>query len=352
MRKPLAAFLAILALIGQSAGDTTSAYQDSFYTIWSFDVSGEARNIKVVDLTGDDIPEVVSDSYFISSYGKSGTLFGIDTEGNRIWKYNAGLLEDSHTTDNGITMAGAGPYAEFVGPQGVAIWKRSSRLSPTQKIFSQTVWAGDMTGDELDDVIIGTNFGKKGSVVMVKDNRGEEMGRFTLKSTQSPYVLIGADTDADGKSEVIIGTIKYSVNTMAGTMEPSITQPASLLVYSAQGTKIWSDEQESAVTHLSTCDLDDDGDQELLVGLLGTLKAYNGDGSLVWTASVDGAVNDIDCRDLDGVGTVDLAVAAAKVYVMDSSGKEKWRYTSGTANAVRIHDLGGDGKAEVTFYVA
>ena len=334
-------------LIQTCAAASVSVFQDNFVEMWSVKLGGEVRNINAVDLTGDGIKEIVADSYYISSYGKSGTIFCLDRNGKQNWKYFAGLLEDSFGTPNGITVVGAGPYLEYVGPNGQAIWKRSTRFSASQKIFGQMVYSNDFTGNGEYDVAVNTNFGKKGSVLMLKDYLGEDIVQITMKPTENPYVLLSANIAGDEKHEILVGGIKYTINSVAETMQPVLNTPSSFMVYALDGTRLWDAVFESAVTSIEACDLDGDGLDEVIVGVLNRVYAYSGDGVPLWDEGVAGYVNDLDCGDINGDGTPEIAVAAEKVYLLKSDGSTLWSYSSGKSMGVKIFDFGSDGNPEV-----
>ncbi|MBD3389104.1 MAG: hypothetical protein GF416_08455 [Candidatus Altiarchaeales archaeon] len=336
-----------LLLAEASSAATTSAYQESFEVTLEQDLRGEVLYVKAVDLDEDGEREILTNSLFITNYGKSGTVYALYRDGSERWKYFAGLLENSYTTDNGYTIVGAGPYAEYVGPSGANIWKRGTRTSQMQRIYSQTVYAADLNSDGKDDAVIGTNLGMKGSFVHVKDSGGDELSRIAFKSLNAPNVLHSTDLNGDGNHEIIVGTVKYAPDTTAGTYNPVYNRQATLEVYDLDGELKWEDLFDGAVTSLTSCDLDGDGLTEVVAGGTNSVVAYTPTGQRLWTADAAGQVNALDCGDIDGDGTLDVAVGANRAYMIKNGGEHLWSYNSGDVSSIDIVDLGSDGKPEV-----
>jgi hypothetical protein len=346
--KQLSACAAVLLLLSGSvlAANTTSG-DDLFSVEWSKDLSGEVNYVGAVDLNGDGNDEVATNSLYITSFGRSGTVWGLDGRGQPMWKYLSGLLEDSYTTKSGYTVVGSGPYAALLGPDGRELWKMATRSAPSQGIFSQKVYASDLNGDGKVESLIATNFGRSGAELGIRDSAGAETASLLFKGFETPEAIEVADLEGDGRKEILVGTLKYSPNTVGGTYEPAHSKPTTFSVYDAGGALKWSDSLASAATAVKACDLDKDGRLEVLVGSMGLVNAYSSDGKRQWSAAVDGQVNSLDCGDIGGDGTVDVAVAAGKAVVLKGDGSQLWSYVSGTVGAIRIYDFGGEGSPEV-----
>lgn len=345
--KRICSIMLTLILANCALADTQSPYQDSFEQLWTFDAGGDIRDIKIANIRAGGMKQVVSASYYISSVGRSGSITAIDSDGSQIWKYFPGPLEDVYTTEKGNTAAAAGPYMDFIAPSGTAFWKRAARSSPTQLIFSQRVWVGDIRGRGEDDVLLGSIFGGHGSVLMGKDESGEDIFRITLKSIESPNIVFAKDISADGKPEILVGAVMYARDSTAGTWKPSYNGHSSIMVYDSKGSLIWRDGLDSGVSALNVCDLDSDGRMEVIVGSMNRVTAYSHDGAQLWSANVAGQVNAIDCADLEGDGSKAVVAGAARTIVLDSDGKTIWTYSSSITFDVRAHDFTGDGKSEI-----
>jgi len=347
MYRILAAFLAVslLACAAMAAG-TTAAYQNSFEQVWGTNLGGEVRSVRIVEAHGDTPSEVVADSIYLASYGRSGTIFAFSPGGQKLWEYRAGLLYASYTSPDGYTVSGAGPYVDFISPNGQNLWKRATRNSPVETIFDQSVYAADVNHDGKDEAFIGTNLGTHGNELSIRGNSGDEIGNAVFKSIDFPNVIYSADLKGTGRQDVMIGTLMYTPNTVSSTQAPAYSKPSSFKVLDLTGALLWSDPQETAVTAIKVC-YAGDGTPEILVGSLGKMVAYTQSGKRSWFANVDGPVNAIDCGNLEGNGSLDIAVGAGKLYLLRDGGKELWTYSSGQINAVKIVDFGKTGKLQV-----
>lgn len=303
--------------------------------------------MKAVDLNGDGKDDVVTNSLYVASYGRSGTVLGFDNRGQLIWKYLAGLLENSYTTDKGFTVVGAGPYASMLNPSGQEVWKRSTRTSQMQTIESQEVYAADLTGDGKDDAVIGSNLGGKGSFLVIRDSSGEELASILYKGLESPYVIDSADLNGDKKQELLVGSLKYTPNTISGSNTPAYGRPTTFMVYDVSGSLLWSDGYEGAVTAVEACDIDLDGFPEVIAGSQGKAVAYTSKGKRLWEYQVDGQVNSLDCIRFEANGSLDVIAGAGRTYVIKANGEPRWAYSSGTAYSVKAFDFGGDGSPEL-----
>jgi tetratricopeptide (TPR) repeat protein len=349
----LLALAAVVMLSGpacaaKSANSTTTAPDSLFTLSWTTDLSGEVNRVRAVDLNGDGSAEVVANSLYIASFGKSGTIYALDGKGQQYWKYLAGLLEDSYTTDSGHTIVGAGPYSELISPSGQELWKRSTRDSPTQNIVAQSVYGGDINGDGKDETLVGTSMGVKGASLVIRDYLGEQIADIVYKGMETPYAMYAADLDGDKRRELMVGSLKQSVNTVGGTYDSAHSKPTTFIVYDAGGAVRWTDNYETAVTAVTACDLNGDGSLEVITGSMGKVTAYDNTGKRLWDSAVEGIVNALDCGSLEGGGKMDVVAVAANTFaIKGDDGKQLWKYASGTANDVRVYDFGDDGKAEV-----
>ncbi len=338
--------LAILLLLNTASAATTSAYQDSFSLLWEKDLSGDVKSVAVVDLDGDGSAEVVVNSIYVTSYGTSGSVYALYGDGEQKWRYLAGPMKASHTSEDGYTIA-AGPTAEFIGPDGQSVWKRATRSSQAQTIYAQSAYAADVNGDGRTDAVLGTNVGTKGDLLSVRDSGGGEILDLNFKGMQFPKTLYSVDLDGDGTHELLIGTLKFTRNSLAETLDEAYNRPASFFVYSLSGTLEWTDNYEGAVTAAAACDLEGDGITEVLVGTLNKIAVYTPAGQRLWEKDVAGQVNDIVCGEVDGEAPLEVVVGAGRTYVLEADGEEMWSYSTGAAYGVALVDLGSDGVSEV-----
>ncbi len=344
--RAVAVLLVFCAGLASAASTGGSSYQDLFSPLWSQDVRGEVHNVRVVDLNGDGKAEVIVDSLYVTSEGKSGTVFMFDGGGQPGWKYLGGLLEDIHVSNKGYTLVGSGAYAELLSPSGEEVWKIPTRSSPGQSIYSQSVYAADLNGDGKDEAVVGTNYGQKGSVLNIRGHGKEELAAVTFKGLETPYALSSADFGGSSRT-VLVGTIKYSPNTIGGTYTPTYSKPSTFYAFDLGGATRWSDNYEGGVSAVKACDINGDSLSEAVVGSAGRVKAYSHLGNVLWDAAVDGQVRAIDCGPLSSNGSMGVFVGAGKVYAFDPSGALLWQYSSGETTALKAYDFAQDGSAEI-----
>jgi hypothetical protein len=337
--------LIVYLLAFAAVAETRSAYQGAFNILWASDISGEVRNIKAVDLDGSGRDNVVADAHISSSAGRSGSIIALDGSGDQVWMYRAGLLHDSKTGSDGHTIVGAAAFAEFVSPSGSGVWKKNTRSVP-QIVFGQSVHLADLTNDGKKDAIVGTRYG---SIAEVRafDRSGNQLSSFRIKNIYAPYTFAAYDLTGNGVPEIITGGVRYSVNTVAGTMQEAFSREAEMFVTDLEGNLLWSDSFSSAVTAIELCDLDGDGKPEIIAGAIGSVSAYNSKGVKIWIADVAGRVNAIKCADIQNNGKNDVAVAAGRAYLLDNLGKQVWSYATSESYSLAVADLGGDGEWEI-----
>jgi hypothetical protein len=343
-------FLFIALSAGLSgAADTSgaSATQDLFAPLWTADLRGEVHHVRILDLSGDGRGVIFADSLYITSYGKSGTIYSLDGQGKERWKYLSGLLEDSYVGEDGVTVVGSGAYASYISPSGQEIWKIPTRSSPGQTIHSQTVFAADLRGSGKDDAVIASNFGAKGGTLEVLDADKNDVASIQLKGLETVSAITAADLGGGSGKEMIVGTIKYAPNTVSGSYTPSYSKPAGLYVYDRAGALRWSNGFDGAVTAVKACDIDHDGVMEVIGGGYGQIRAFTNEGRMLWEAKVEGQVVSLDCGQIEANGSLDVVAAANKVYALKGDGSQRWTYGSGKMNAVKVYDFGKVGKPDV-----
>lgn len=113
------------------------------------------------------------------------------------------------------------------------------------------------------------------------------------------------------------------------------------------------------VWSLITADVNRDGRAELLVGSGDGMSVYTSDGALLWRFGTGKPVRALDAGDVDGDGVVEIAIGCddEHVYLVDASGKERWRFRckrsedalsdKPAVDFVKVVDLDGDGINEI-----
>lgn len=151
-----------------------------------------------------------------------------------------------------------------------------------------------------------------------------------------------------------------------------------VLSYSRSDEGVWQEQvigmQLSAPAHATVVDLDQDGDTDVVVSILGNIQPDDGVvGSVVWLEQIAGQyvphtilenvrrVSDVQAADLDADGDIDLAVAVfgynrGQVLWLENRGDQQFREHELLARPGTIHvpiaDYDGDGDPDIAAIVS
>jgi hypothetical protein len=214
-----------------------------------------------------------------------------------------------------------------------------------------TVDAADLDGDGLPEIAVGT----ADSQLYILQNDGDLTWRYEAGGAISAVVL--ADLDGDGQAEVVVGSADGAVSLLDDAGQPAWT-------FRAAGTATIGMEWV-ALPCLTTCDLDQDGESELLVGSYdGQVYALDGDGSAAltksghtrWSFELGRPILGIWTGDVDGDGQLEVIPSPYRggdLYWLENDGHLAWHQrTEGEIGQVQGGDVDGDGQAEVVLLTA
>jgi hypothetical protein len=226
--------------------------------------------------------------------------------------------------------------------------------------YGTRVWgliAGQFDEDEGLELVIGDGDG----IVRVLDGKTKEEQWRSITLDRDAHGLLLHDLDGDGSNELLVGT-GFKTDQGWGQVyffrqnssEPYMTLPET-----------WN----SRLRELEIADLDDDGEEELLVCSGAALGDVKGEGyfrvyelndlTRYWTSEdLQGCVEGMKVRDLDNDGTLDIIVSNGYryregwCYIYSWNGEtyeRKWK--SGNigpkAYGMDVEDIDGDGTLEI-----
>lgn len=223
---------------------------------------------------------------------REGLLFCLDgATGNRLWDYKF---------DNEIDWGATGPVAADIAQSGV-----------------RNIIAGDNSG-----------------AVACLDGDGRILWKRQTDIGHPRWPAL-ANLLGDEKSEVLVAGDK-----------------TALICLSSEGEELWRVAEPLPGSSPLVGDFNQDGRQEIAVGLGASLACLAHDGRVLWSLPMKGEIDSaISAADADGDGSVELYAVDLKGHVLCASidGNEMW--TGNAQERVRrsptIADVDGDGKSEI-----
>ena len=257
---------------------------------------------------------------------------------------------------------------------------------------ASAVATGDLDGDGLPEVVLGTADGQLNGV----DNNGELLWQVQLDGPISAIVykpaeeniaggLIAASTDGTVLELDNNGKARWQHqvpggSTFVGGLGPFLLPAvavgdvdgdgASEIVVAGNDDRIsliggdgqlrWTYDVGHSLVSVATVDLDGDGRAEIVPGPLrgGELQTLDGDGTPIWRVATAAEVGLVQTGDTDGDGLAEiiLLTAAWDLYAYEGDGRVAWHnddvaITSSHSNPqpgqMLTSDLDGDGRVEI-----
>ncbi|HJR44167.1 MAG TPA: PQQ-binding-like beta-propeller repeat protein [Actinomycetota bacterium] len=279
------------------------------------------------------------------------TLFGVDGNGSILWSFVPNSIVESLTAGDvdgdGLNEAIVGTatgYIYVVGSDGSLLWAAFPGLGVVENVVA-TNNDGD-PGDEVFATYHTPLADAPAFSVLGYDNSGAQLWRHIVD--QLPSSLRAAELDEDPEPELLVGM---------GTHLQLDTSGAALALETGVDDLVrekWRVETAQQVMSFDVARIG--GERAVLVGSAdAVLRGVKpGTGELSWQWSAGGYTFSVATGDVDGDGVDEIAKSGTDgvLVLSDSTGRELWsrRIASGNNGIVRGLDMGdanGDGEDEI-----
>ncbi|MBD3387787.1 MAG: hypothetical protein GF416_01950 [Candidatus Altiarchaeales archaeon] len=286
----------------------------------------------------------------IASGSSDGSAYVIGSDGELIWRKE---VFSYINTVYPVDIDGDGKHEVIAGHSDMTVFDNEGKGWKYRTSNAvHNIRSGDMNGNGRQDIIAvsydKSSCSKSNFIYAVNGLGKEEIWKYSVGNSE-PYSLEVADLDGDGSDEVIVGLI-YKVKSSYKPCERSYSHESAVLVLNNEKRLIWQFETIGAAISLAAGDVTGDGRKEVIVGSYPTLYVLDADGGLIWKKSdvINTYVEDVAVADLDGDNRSEVIAASNEVYVFDQEGDLLWKgMTDSRVYSVAAGDLDNDGVPEV-----
>jgi hypothetical protein len=289
----------------------------------------------VIDLDGDQLPDLLYITYSGADYLGAGVLRAISGDGQveLLSIDGQGIYGSAGIAAGDIDGDGQVELVTFAAPGVVKAFEHDGALKWSSPVVSQHIAyisfaapaIADLDGDGAPEIIAGR-------AILNSDGTLRGAGEHGV-GAHSNYgsTSFGADIDGDGVQEVVVGNA----------------------LYRPDGAAIWFNGQADG--YPAVADFDLDGTPEIVVVTAGGLRLQAGDGAVLWSVANPGGVGGPPTiADFDGDGFPEVGVAGAAAYVVfDGDGSVLWQVATQDASSAitgsSVYDFEGDGIADVVY---
>ena len=232
-----------------------------------------------------------------------------------------------------------------------------NRIDFPTELLPYSIAMGDVDGDGLPDIVIGTNNGGNDSVLIYRNTSAAGTITFTLEAmywSSVTYSILIGEVDGDGKPDIIASNSSgvYVYHNTSTSESVSFSNG----IYFASG---------QSPQNLAIMDVNGNGKPDVIScngsGTVSILDNLSTAGSINFAApvpySVGNSLVSVAAGDLDGDGKPDIAVVSNSgyVYVLKNTGNGSAisfanpisLYTGYTPWGLELADINGDGKKDI-----
>ena len=285
-----------------------------------------------------------------------GNLYCLNTEGGTNWNYKSKgsisatptLANLDNSADLEIIFSDQSGAISVLTSNGDLIWEYQ-----TDDTVDASAAIGDITGNGEPDIIIGS----LDSNIYVLNNKGDLIWKYDTENwVEGSAVVI--DINSDGTNEVIVGNgngILYAITTKKEVQYENIPRlrKEEFVPYVLWEFQTQQVDNIGFVNSPVVIDLDHDGNYEILCGGAdGKLYCLNKSGKELWRYHsgspiyAEIAVGDIDHDEESEI----VFCSGDSIIAIDSSGDLLWKrkFSMRIGSNPTISDLDGDGYLEIT----
>jgi hypothetical protein len=339
-----------------AGGNQVYVLNKDLQPIWQQSIDGQVGLVQGGDVDGDGQAE-------IAVLSASWDLFLLESDGQQVWRNQnltgltdlSGLVLPAPGQMIGSDLDGDGQSEIIVltpGAAAVHVFKGGGSPLWQHPLgnagAAARLTAADINGDGQTEVVVAME-----QQAILLDATGHRLAEYHPAASGRGFgkitgALAYGDLNGDGQGEIIVGT------------------ETGLQVFGAstqvEQRELWRSPLLGAVTALDLAGLNSDGRREVVAGSEdGQVYVLTDDGHILWTVNVrtgesfladsgtQVTILALAAGDVDGDDQTEVVASTYhKIYLLDSMGKRWVIPSEGKLIAeVAIHDLDGDGRAEI-----
>lgn len=332
--------------------------------LWDFDTSGGVYSaIPVEDVDGDLVPDVVAAIYYSDPEpnlycvsGREGTLIWSSSDCQGTWG-NQGLAAIDDVTGDEIddvilgTPGGIAPGSSVFlkdGASGATVWTWCTYTQgPNWGWLHEVAPYPDLDGDEMPEVAAaagGSSSDRSGTVFLFDGDTGDTIWTWRVPLDGAWSLAVIGDIDDDDIDDIIVGAGGNDLDNRVWALSGPSGQP------------VWQRDLEGSVSDVAVLeDITGDAIEEVVAGgwsdYVACLDGTNG--LVLWTRTIGTIIMELSIiRDVTGNGIDDVIVGSwsSSVYCLEGgTGEIVWSVWVGSDNwsVDALADVDGDGVDDV-----